>query len=205
MGRASAPRPPEFGFRSRARHRSPGYPRPAPCRPRPISSSRPIKGDMKVARDLGGKKRLGGREAEGNVDAVAPSVASRRQASSPSQVRGTLMTILGSDRSQFFAFGNHPVGVRWQQLRHSPVPVLRRRSRAGTWSKLRPDFRTREGLVVTPSTSPLGVKRRISSISAVSRNSFMGINSRGGNLQGGRSTPREIAVPEPICKAGACR
>jgi hypothetical protein len=144
----------------------------------PMSSRRPMKGDTKVAPARAASRAWLALKHSVTLTMVPPWV-SARQALRPSHVSGTLTAMLGA------------ISARW---RPSPImpsassavtsaltgPSTRLQISLTTSLKSRPDLAMREGLVVTPSMSPIETSSRMSSMSAVSAKNFM-------------SGPRELA------------
>jgi hypothetical protein len=104
-----------------------------------------------------------------------PSPVSALQATSPSSVSGsltvTLLAIFASDLpSAIIASASVAVTSALTG------PSTRSQISATTSRKSLPDFMTRLGLVVTPSTRPVGISDLISSTSAVSTKNFMSLS-----------------------------
>jgi len=106
---------------------------------------------------------------------IVPSPASARQVFSPSGVSGTLTATL---RASFASARPSASMVGWSVAVTSALtgPGTMAQMSRTTSRKLRPVFATKLGLVVTPSTSPVAARSRISAMSAVSTKNFMPVD-----------------------------
>ena len=104
-----------------------------------------------------------------------PLSANARAARSPSHVRGSFTTTFGAmaaSLSPSFTMVSKSVATASAEI----GPSTRAQISAMTSAMLRPDLAISEGLVVTPSTMPVGTMSRMTATSAVSRKSFMRVS-----------------------------
>src|SRR5229473_313794 len=137
----------------------------------PISSSRPTNGEMKLAPALAARSACGAEKHRVTLTMV-PSPESARQVLRPSCVSGTLTVtlraIFASLRPSASIVGKSSAATSALTGPGTIAQISRTTSR-----KLRPVLATSEGLVVTPSTSPVAVRSAISARSAVSMKNFI--------------------------------
>src|SRR5690606_13627134 len=133
-----------------------------------------MKGEMKVAPAFAAS-RAWLAEKQSVTLTMRPSEVSALQALRPSMVRGTLMAMLSAILERMSAsriISLNSTAVTSAETGPSTISQISLvTSRIG-----RPDFMISEGLVVTPSSSPVSLNARISLTSAVSTKNFMGLS-----------------------------
>ena len=149
----------------------------------PMSSSRPTNGETNRAPAFAASSACGAEKQRVTLTSIGSSWPARMwQARSPSQVSGTLTTTFGAmpaSARPCSTMPSHAVSVTSADTGPGTSRVIS----VMTSLMLRPVRATREGLVVTPSTSPVAASSAIWPVSAVSTNSCMrALPSRNGSV-----------------------
>src|SRR5690606_14638007 len=141
----------------------------------PVSSMRPTKGEMKDAPALAASKAWLAEKQSVTLTMRFISVRMVRQAFNPSSVSGTLMQMFGAILASALAsFIIWLYSVATTSAETGPLTI--EQISFVTLVMLPPDFRIRDGLVVTPSSRPRSLSSRISLTSAVSAKNFMAVS-----------------------------
>ena len=137
---------------------------------------------------LGGEQRLVRREAERDVglDALVGAGPDRLEALGDER---HLDDDVVAQRGELAGLLHHRRRAWSTRPRPRPARPRRRRSRRSTSRNLRPVLATSDGLVVTPSTSPIAAASLISSMSAVSMKNFICTTAFTDGRPSGSSTP----------------
>src|ERR671918_3146271 len=134
------------------------------------SSIRPRNGDTIYAPISAARMAWAGENTSVTLIRI-PSSASRLPASSPAGVMGTLTTALSANTARRFP-SSYMAAASGSVVSRETSPSTSTRISFHSCSGSSPSLPTRVGLVVTPDRTPHRLISRISSMSAVSRNSF---------------------------------
>ena len=136
-----------------------------------MSSRRPTKGEMKAAPALAASNAWEGEKHRVTLTLVPPWL-SARQALRPSHVSGTLTATFGAISASARP-SESMVSASVAVTSALTGPDTMSQMLRITSKKSPPDLAISEGLVVTPSSSPVAERSSISAMSAVSTKNFM--------------------------------